>query len=102
MQCEGPHSRKEEIKDGSEINRGLLTEDTRAQDITMLFLNISLKATSTLQDYFRGESAWKSRREVLATPLHTLNPAGYLACSTFYSNSELADLAPPDRPGPGE
>lgn len=36
VQCEGPQARKEEIRDGSEVNRRHLTEG--AQDITVLFL----------------------------------------------------------------
>lgn len=70
-------------------------EDTGSTRQCRSCSNLSLEATSTVQDDFRGESVWESRKEVLAALIRALNPAGYLACSRFHGNSaEWMDEVP--------
>lgn len=103
VQCEGSPARKEEIRDGSEINRRHLTEGTGS---TRHYNAVPAPTSpSKLPPHYKmisgdslsgraGGKYWPHRY------MHWIQLDIWLVAS--FTAILLADLAPPDRPGPEE
>lgn len=102
VQCEGPQARKQEIRDGSEINRRHLTEHTGSTrhhnavpaPTSPSKLPPHYKMSSRESQGRAGGKYWPHRY------MHWIQVGIWLVAG--FTAILLADLAPPDRPGLGE
>lgn len=86
VQCEGPWGRRG-IRNWGEVSRRNLREDIVS---TRCYKAVSAPTSPQSHihttRWIQGESVQKNKREVQATVLHPLNPAGFWSCSWCHSN----------------